>query len=220
MHLTITRDGVDLPLGGEVILRHQTWSDYEELLESRQDRAAIKIYFDAKTQEICIMSPLPGHGKKFDTLSDLIKSLLRHQGRDWESFGPITLKRLEQKGLEPDACFYIQNREAILRKERIDLEIDPPPDLAIEVDLTSFTKPEDYQAIGVPELWIYRNQTLYIYLFDGQQYQESANSPTFPGTPVKQIIPQYVERAWEAGSSVALREFEEVISIISGISSL
>lgn len=209
MHLTITKNSVDLPPGGEVILRHQTWSNYEELLKSRQDRAAIKIYFDAETQEIRIMAPLPEHGKKSDTLSDLVKSLLRYQCLDWESFDPITLKRFEQKGLEPDACFYIQNREAILRKERIDLEIDPPPDLAIEVDLTSCTKPEDYQEIGVPELWIYRGQTLYIYLFDGQQYQESHNSSIFSQIPViKQLIPQYVERAWEAGSSVALREFE------------
>ncbi|MGQ4646769.1 Uma2 family endonuclease [Lyngbya aestuarii] len=209
MHLTITDDKIDLPPGGEVILRHQTWLNYEKLLESRQDKAAIKIYFDAATQEIRIMAPLPGHGKKSDTLSDLVKALLRYQGQDWDSFDPITLKRFDQAGLEPDACFYIQNRQAILGKERIDLEIDPPPDLALEIDLTSSTEPEDYQAIAVPELWIYRRKVLYIYLFDGEQYQESFNSSTFPKIPVKQLIPNYVERAWEAGSSVALKEFEK-----------
>lgn len=208
---TITRDTIDLPPGGEVILRYQTWDDYEALLQARQDRAAIKIYFDATTQEIRIMAPLPGHGKKSDTLSDLVKCLLRYQGRDWESFDPITLKRFEQKGLEPDACFYIQNREAILGKERIDLEESPPPDLALEVDLTSSTKVEDYETIRVPELWIYRGQELHIYGFDGQRYQESQESGTFPGIPVKQLIPEYVERAWQAGSSVALREFEDYL---------
>lgn len=208
MYLTITNDKIDLPPGGEVILRHQTWLEYEKLLESRQDKAAIKIYFDAETQEIRIMAPLPGHGKKSDTLSDLVKVLLRYQGKDWDSFDPITLKRFEQAGVEPDACFYIQNRQAILGKERIDLEIDPPPDLALEIDLSSITKPEDYQAIAVPELWIYRRKALYIYVFDGQQYQESSNSPTFSGIPVKQLIPNSVERAWEAGSSIALKEFE------------
>jgi Uma2 family endonuclease len=208
VYLTITNDKIDLPPGGEVILRHQTWLEYEKLLESRQDKAAIKIYFDAETQEIRIMAPLPGHGKKSDTLSDLVKVLLRYQGKDWDSFDPITLKRFEQAGVEPDACFYIQNRQAILGKERIDLEIDPPPDLALEIDLSSITKPEDYQAIAVPELWIYRRKALYIYVFDGQQYQESSNSPTFSGIPVKQLIPNSVERAWEAGSSIALKEFE------------
>jgi Uma2 family endonuclease len=99
MYLTITKTSVDLPPGGEAILCHQTWVDHEELLESRQNRAAIKIYFDAKRQEIRIMAPLPGHGRKSDTLSDLVKILLRYQGKDWESFNPITLKRLEQKSV-------------------------------------------------------------------------------------------------------------------------
>lgn len=214
MYLTITKTSVDLPPGGEVILRHQTWADYEELLESRQNRAAIKIYFDAKTQEIRIMAPLPGHGKKSDTLSDLVKILLRYQGKDWESFDPITLKRLEQKSVEPDACFYIQNRAAILGKDRIDLETDPPPDLALEIDFMSSTKPEDYQLIRVPELWIYRDQNLYIYLFDGQQYQESLNSPLFPELSIRRLIPEYVEHAWQEGSSIALRAFENYLQAL------
>lgn len=211
MHITITSQGINISPGSEVILRHQTWLDYEELLNSRPDQAAIRVSFDAKTQEIRIMSPLAGHGKKSDTLSDLVKSLLRHQKQDWESFHAITLKRFQQKGLEPDVCFYTQNREAILGKERIDLAIDPSPDLAIEIDITSITHPEDYQEINVPELWIYREKTLYIYLFDGQQYQEVFASPTFPNIPVKQLIPEYVEKAWAIGSSIALREFEEYL---------
>lgn len=207
MDITITSSSIDLSPGSEIVLRHQTWSDYETLLESRQDRAAIKLYYHAAAQEIRIMAPLPGHGKKSDSLSDLVKILLRHQGKDWDSFDPITLKRFGQTGIEPDACFYIQNRAAILGKEQINLAIDPPPDLALEIDQTSSTKPEDYQTIGIPELWIYRRKTLLIYLFDGQQYQEG-DSSIFPNIPVKQLLPQYVERAWEAGSSIALREFE------------
>lgn len=208
MYLTITQDGIDLSPGAEVILRHSTWADYERLIETRQDKAGIKIRFDANTQEIRMMAPLPKHGKRSATLSDLVKSLLNHQGRDSEGYEPVTLKRFQQKGLEPDYCFYIQNRLAILGKEQINLEIDPPPDLAIEVDLTSFTKPEDYLEIGVPELWIYRGQAFGIYLFDGQQYQDSPNSAIFPEFPIKALIPEYVELAWTAGSSIALREFE------------
>ncbi|MBV8887678.1 MAG: Uma2 family endonuclease [Chroococcidiopsidaceae cyanobacterium CP_BM_RX_35] len=212
MLLTVSRDEIVLPLGTEVILRYQTWADYEALLHSRQDKAAIKVRFNAKTEEIRIMSPLPGHGNRVDTLTDLVKAMLRHQGQDWQSFDPITLKRFEQAGLEPDACFYIQNWEAILGRERIDLDVDLPPDLALEVDLTAATKAEDYQAIAVPELWIYRRGELEIYLLDGQQYRESLGSPTFAGINVKQVIPQYVERAWVAGSSTALREFEQFLA--------
>jgi len=208
---TITPTTLDIAPGGEVILRYQTWDDYETLLQTRQDHAAIKVTFSATTQEIRIMAPLPGHGNKSDTLSDLVKYLLRYQGRDWDSFDPITLKRFQQKGLEPDHCFYIQNRTAILGKERIDLAVDPPPDLVLEVDLTSFTSVEDYEDIGTPELWIYRQNTLHIYTFDGQHYQEQNESPLFCGIPVKELIPDSIEQAWREGSSVALREFEQVL---------
>ena len=157
------------------------------------------------------MAPLPGHGKRSDTLTDLVKSLLRHQGQDWEGFDPITLKRFQQKGVEPDQCFYIQNRQAVLGKDRVDLEHDPPPDLALEIDLTSLTPIQDYEEIGVPEVWIYREQKLHIYVLDGEDYHEQEESPLFPGIPVKQLIPEYVERSWSEGSSVALRAFEQYL---------
>ena len=61
---------------------------------------------------------------------------------------------------------------------------------------------------GVPELWVYREDSLCVYLFDGQHYREASDSPTFPGVPVRQLIPEYVRLAWQSGSSVALRQFE------------
>ena len=209
--LTISNAGVDLSPGSEVILRHQTWADYEEFLQRRQDNAAIKVRYNARTQEIRIMAPLPKHGNYSDVISDLVKALLRHSGQEWQSYDPITLKRFGEAGLEPDKCFYIQHREAVLGKERIDLESDPPPDLALEVDATSPSDPEDYKPLRVPELWIYREDALDVYLFDGQHYRESSDSPTFPGIPVRQLIPQYIRLAWQTGSSVALRQFESAL---------
>ncbi|NLX95920.1 MAG: Uma2 family endonuclease [Rhodopirellula sp.] len=211
VHLTITSAGVDLSPGIEVVLRHQTWADYEEVLEHRQDKAAIKVRYDGRTQEIRLMAPLQKHGNQSHTLSNLVEALLRHAGRDWQGFDPVTLKRFGEAGMEPDKCFYIERREGILGKERIDLASDPPPDLAIEVDATSTTGGEDYEPLRVPELWIYREDSLDIYLFDGQHYREVLQSPTFPGIPVCQLIPAYLRRAWEAGSSVALREFESAL---------
>ncbi|MBD2495181.1 Uma2 family endonuclease [Nostoc sp. FACHB-280] len=204
----ITQDMIALAPGDELILRYRTWDDYENLLSRRQNKAGLKIRYSSATQEIRIMSPLPGHGKNVDILADLVKALLRYQGQDWEAFTPITLKLTNQQGVEPDYCFYLQNRQRILGKERLDLEIDPPPDLLIEVDLTSTTTPEAYQAIAPSELWIYRRSNLLIYHFDKQQYQESQTSYHFPDFDVKKLIPKYVERGWQVGSSVAVREFE------------
>ena len=209
--LTISSAGVDMSPGSEVVLRHQTWADYEELLQRRQDNAAVKVRYSARTQEIRIMAPLPEHGNYSDVLSDLVKALLRHLGQDCECFDPITLKRIGESGLEPDKCFYIRNREAILGKKRIDLETDPPPDLALEIDATSSSNPEDYEPLRVPELWIYREGSLHIYILDGEHYRESSDSPTFPEIPVRQWIPEYIRRAWQTGSSVALRQFDSAL---------
>lgn len=208
MLVTVNQNTLTLSPGSEVILRHQTWDDYEQLLKIRQDKTSPKIYFNANTHEILLMAPFPSHGKRIDTLRDLAKILLRHQGKDWECFDPITLKRFAEAGVEPDTCFYIDNRKAILGKEKIDLSVDPPPDLAIEVDLTSTTKAKDYQAIAIPELWIYRRENLLIYIFDGEQYQDK-QSVIFQELDLKKILPKYVELAWQDVSSIALRQFEQ-----------
>ena len=208
---TITENTISLAAGDELILRFRTWQDYEALLASREDKAGLRIRYSSKNQEIRIISPLPKHGNQADSLADLVKTLLRHERKDWDAFTPITLKRINQQGIEPDYCFYLDNYRCILGKERIDLEIDPSPDLAIEVDLTCTTKPEEYQAIAPLELWVYRQSQLFIYQFESQQYRESQTSRWFPGYDLKTLIPQYCDRAWQIGSSVALREFEEVL---------
>ncbi|MEM9219764.1 MAG: Uma2 family endonuclease [Cyanobacteria bacterium P01_F01_bin.150] len=211
MVLTVSQDCIDLPPGSHVTLRYQTWDDYEALLASRGDNAAVKIQFNAQTQELTLMAPLPGHGRRTDILVDLVKALLRHQERDWDSSHPMTLKQMKQAGVEPDACFYIQNWQAILGKERIDLSQDPPPDLAIEIDLTSLTDLDIYATLGVPEVWIYRQGRLNIHVLTPNGYEERSVSPIFPSVDVKTILPQYVEQAWRSGSSVALRAFDQFL---------
>lgn len=212
MFVTLNQDTLNLTPGGEVILRNQTWEDYERLLAIRQDKSFPKIYFNAVDREIRLMSPLPSHGKRSATISDLVKILLQKRGRDWEGFDPITLKDLQRIGVEPDSCFYVNNRRAILGKDRFDLTVDPPPDLAIEVDFTSRTNLADYTPIKIPELWIYRPSNLKIYLFNGENYLESSVSLLFPDIDVIALIPKYVELAWGEGSSVALRQFDREIN--------
>jgi Uma2 family endonuclease len=204
----ITENKIDPSPGDEIILRYRTWQDYEALLARYPEQAGLRIRYSHQTQEILFRSPLPAHGKNADLLADLVKALLRHQGQEWEAFPPITLKRDQRQGVEPDYCFYIQHRQQILGKTRLDLEQDPPPDLVLEVDLTARTYPEDYQAIAPPELWIYRRQALLVYQFQGQTYQNSAHSRQFPSFPVTSLIPQHINQGWEVGSSVALGKFE------------
>ncbi|MFN7567977.1 MAG: Uma2 family endonuclease, partial [Microcystis sp.] len=191
--ITLNENTLSLSPGSQVIFPHQTWEDYERLLSLRLQKTYPKLCFNRKTQEIRLMSPLPSHGKRINLLSDLVKIILRRQGKDWECFDPITLKIPGEAGVEPDTCFYIDNRQAILGKERIDLTVDPPPDLAIEVDFTSLTDVAAYQLLKIPELWVYRREELKIYLFREDGYQESENSRLFPDINIKKLFPYYVE---------------------------
>lgn len=204
----ITPDKIDLP-AGTLLQFPGTIADYEHLLKQFGDRSIPRLRF--RDNHILLMSPLPKHGNEIEIISDLIKALLRHQGKDWQSFHPITLRCGKKAGLEPDACFYINNYQAILGKRKLDLSIDPPPDLAIEIDVTSFTRIEDYMSLAIPEVWIYQTGELQIYLFTKNSYEESNTSLIFADFPIKEIVTQYVDRSWQVGSSVALREFEQTL---------
>ena len=104
---------------------------------------------------------------------------------DCECFGSTTFKRQEMNfGIEPDECFYIQNHHTMIGKDRLNLAIDPPPDLAIEVDVTSQTQVEAYTRLGVPELWVYGEAELTIYVLQSGQYQRSEGSAIFPNLPI------------------------------------
>ena len=105
-----------------------------------------------------------------------------------------------------------QNWQSISGKDRIDLRKDLPADLAIEVDLTSLTRRDIYRVLGVPELWIYREKELKIYVLVEGRYVDSQVSPTFPDMDVKSILPEYVELAWRPCSSKALRDFDAFLS--------
>lgn len=156
------------------------------------------------------MVPLPEHERPKDLISDIVKILLKSAGRRYEPFGSTTFKREGAAGVEPDACFYILNYQRMINRRRL-LPDDPPPDLAIETDVTSKTKIDAYKIIGVPEVWVYDSGRLRIYLLQDGEYVESDISPNFPEIAIAQLIPATVERALQVGSCQALEEFESAI---------
>jgi Uma2 family endonuclease len=158
------------------------------------------------------MAPLPEHERSKVMLADLVKALLKAEKRRWEPLGSTTFKREGMAaGIEPDDCFYIQNYQAVIGKERLDLNVDPPPDLAIETDVTSKTSVDAYVALGVPELWIYEGGKLTINVLQEGEYVMSETSSIFPSVAVAEVIPHFMQRGREVGVSQALEEFEAFI---------
>jgi Uma2 family endonuclease len=196
--------------GQQLLLRDISWSDFEEILADLGEHRGSRIAYSSGQLEI--MVPLPEHEKHKEIIGDLVKILLDQLGVDFESLASTTFKSEAMKqALEADACFYIQNHQAVIGKDRLDLTIDSPPDLAIEIDITNRTQFDNYLLLKVPELWRYSKKGLQIYLLQDQQYFESTTSPNFPHIPIIELIERYTKQAQVAGRSRAIRAFKQWI---------
>ncbi|MBF2004403.1 MAG: Uma2 family endonuclease [Chlorogloeopsis fritschii C42_A2020_084] len=196
--------------GQKVTLQPVSWEGLEEILAELGEQRSYRIAYAKGILEI--MAPLPEHERAKVLLADLVKILLKVQKRSWEPLGSTTLKRKDMTaGIEPDDCFYIQNYKAVIGKNRLDLTVDPPPELALETDVTSKTELDAYEVLGVPELWLCEGENLRINVLREGKYIESQTSPTFSNVAVVEIIPRFMKRAKEVGVSQALEEFEVFI---------
>ena len=204
--VTLQLRQLDIPPGHRVLFHDVSWQEFEAILEELGEHRAARLAYSKGTLEIRM--PLPKHEKAKVMIGDMVKILLEELEIDCETFGSSTFKRQEMlQGVEPDDCFYIQNHAVMIGKERIDLTVDPPPDLAIEVDVTSKTQLSAYEALGVPELWRYENGKLQINLLRDGKYVNSEVSPNFPKLPVVETISQLVEQSKTIGRSPALKAF-------------
>ena len=192
--------------GQQMLLKDISWQKLENILEEMGEKRAARISYSDGWLEI--MVPLPEHEKDKELIGDLVKLLLDKLEIDFEPFGSTTLKneRMRQ-AVEPDTSFYIQNQAAVIGKNRIDLNIDPPPDLAIEIDITSRTRFDNYEILGVPEFWRYQQQGLEIFLLREGKYVKSQSSPNFPNIPIIELVNEYVRQCLTIGRSQAMRNF-------------
>lgn len=178
------------------VLAHDVpWDGYEGMLQIVGERH-IRVTFDRGSMEVC--TPSQSHEQAAQLLGLFVTRLAEELGVPYEPLGMTTWKKPSaERGIEPDQCYYIQNHDVVRRDEPLDLENDPPPDLAIEIDITSssLNRMAIYAALGVPEVWRYDGQTLAINRLqpDGQ-YHPGETSLALPG-----LRPSDVERFIELG---------------------
>lgn len=208
MFAVVTPEKIHLPPGSVVRLLG-TWQDYQTLSQQLGDRSSPRIKY--RPGEILLMVPLPEHGRKAHVAAYTVIALLENFGQEYEAFTPITLKLPEESGIEPDYCFYIENWEAIAGKDRINWGVDPFPDLAIEVDVTSYTDINDYLPYKIPEVWLVRNQVV-IYQLQGDRYTENTNSRYFPNINISELILECFQIAKERNTSAAIRELRRKLA--------
>ncbi|MEY3064408.1 MAG: hypothetical protein RLZZ532_1200 [Cyanobacteriota bacterium] len=177
-----------------VVLYNISWQQFENLLINLGQTRAARIAYDNGTFEI--MTPLPKHEYYKEAIGISIQDIAEELNINYESYGSTTWKREARlAGIEPDNCFYFQNEAKIRGRLEFNLNQDPPPDLALEIDMThkSLNRFPIYARLGIPEIWCYDSGELKIYQLQQETYREVETSSVFPMLRVQEI-PTIIEQ--------------------------
>jgi Uma2 family endonuclease len=168
--------------GGSVLLTDVSWEMYEQILDAFGERRLRHTYADGMLE---IMSPLRVHEWRKKFIGRLIEMMAWKLSIPISCAGSTTLrKKLKRRGLEPDESYYVANEPIVRGRDELDLRKDPPPDLAVEVDVThkSLSRLEAYGKLGVPEIWRHDGATMqFLKLDPKRRYVSTKSSLAFPG---------------------------------------
>jgi len=201
-----------LPHGGRLTLYGIDWDEYEQLLEQLNEHSHLRVSFNQGRLEI--MSPSAKHERYKNLLHDFVLVLSDELEREVLSFGSTTLKvKPTRRGAEGDDCFYIKHADAVAGKNALDLKIDPPPDLVIEIDLTSESNAKFaiYAALGVAELWHHNGEQWRIWGLNGYEYEQVSHSIAFPFVTAVEIA-DFVKQSELIGPLKARRQLRQWVS--------
>jgi Uma2 family endonuclease len=194
-----------------VLLDEVSWDAYEALLKSWGDRP-IRLTYDHGSLEI--MSPLHSHEQYGSILGRFVESFTEELNIPLHSGGSTTFRqKFKRRGLEPDRCYWIKNEAQMRGRKEFDFKVDPPPDLAIEVDITSSSldRMSIYASLGMPEIWRFDGERFSIHLLqpDGS-YSESIQSAALPALPLAEVM-RFLEMSDEVDETTLIRAFRDWI---------
>ena len=198
-----------LPENATLELRDVAWADYENLLAEVGEASGLRISYDTGIIKVMTLS------SEHENYAEFIKRLVDRIGFVFRlkilCFGSATMKRRRQdKGAEPDACFYIQSAPLLGHKIKIDFNADPPPDVVVEIDIhhESLDKFPIYAALGVPEIWRYNGSQGDFYALENGAYQKIETSRALP-LLTSAILTDFLNRVPEEGQYETLLAAEE-----------
>lgn len=192
-----------------VLLSNISWETYERLLEELDNRP-IRLTYDRGDLEI--MSPSEPHERFKRLIGRMIEQLTLELDIPMRSCGSTTYRsQLEARGLEPDECYYIANEQRVRHKKAADLKVDPPPDLAVEVEISrsALDRMAIYASLGVPEVWRYDGQRLRVSVLEEDgQYADAPRSPSFPFLPLD-VIERFLGESEGKDETSWMRSFRD-----------
>ncbi|HWB13649.1 MAG TPA: Uma2 family endonuclease [Pirellulales bacterium] len=199
------------PVRGDqrVVFHGVAWDTYLGLLKARGE-GVVRLTYHRGVLEIMTLSQL--HERLSRLLHQFVKILTQEHGWEVASAGSTTMHAEERaSGVEADESYYIRHEEIVREREEYDPAVDPPPDLVVEIDLSSSSSRRMlvYAELGVPELWRYDGEHLaFKSLGDDGQYHTIERSLSFPGLRSVELEP-FLKRRGALGENALEREFRE-----------
>lgn len=185
------------------------WETYQALAKDLAENPSKKLTYNQGILEI--MTPLPEHELNKRFLGRIVETTTEVLGLEVYSLGSTTWSREDlQRSIEPYECYYITNEAIVRGKLDFDLNIDPPPDLAIEVDITSSSldRLSIYASLGIGEVWRFDGKNVFIYVLQGGAYQLQDRSSVL-SVLSKEDIFRFLQKRKEMGENALLREFRQ-----------
>lgn len=189
-----------------IVLHGLSWEQYVTISDALPESSGLRTAFDGGSLELMVTSF--GHERYKKLIGRMIETLTFELEIDICSGGQTTFRREDvERGLEPDQCYWIAHYDAMSGKQQWSSEIDPPPDLAVEIDVTSSSVDREgiYAGLGVAELWRFDGERLRAYRLRRRRYQPSAMSLAFPFLKVSDLLPFL--RDHEISETALIRSF-------------
>ncbi len=185
------------------------WETYQALALDLAENSSRRLTYDRGILEI--MTPLPEHEVNKRFLGRIVETTTEVLGLEVYSLGSTTWSREDlQRGIEPDECYYITNEELIRGKLDFDLNVDPAPDLAIEVDITSSSldRLSIYASLGIREVWRFDGQDLLIYVLNNEVYDLQERSAILSVLTRTDIL-IFLQKRGQIGENALIRELRK-----------
>lgn len=164
-----------------VILHGISWKTYEKILAEHDEVSNPRFAYCDGELEIMVVGYQ--HERTKEELSELLIEIARILEIDYQGSASTTFRReKKQKGFEGDASFYFKNADFIRGKKEIDLNVDPPPELVVEIDITHGSLPKFpiFSALRIEELWRFDGDEVIFYRLENEDYKRIAESVCLP----------------------------------------
>jgi Uma2 family endonuclease len=195
-----------------LLLHNVSWDDYLTISRALSERPSLHITYDRGTLEFTTTSE--AHERYKVLFAYLIGAWAVELNIPIRCLGSKTHRRKDiERGAEPDQCFYIKNFDRIRGKRQINLLRDPPPDLVIEIEVSSsaIEKLELYAAFKVPEVWRFDGRQLRIAVLGRNgRYRDAPQSLAFPNLPIDELV-RFIHLGETEDDITLIRQFRRLV---------